>query len=177
MYLDETMVTKSTIPTHEWSDENHQLQIDYKQYARSGIAVLAGVSQERGVDLMMSFEKSVNIEKFKVWLDELRARHFLDDICLVLDNLRVHHSNAAVERMDELGFEYVYTPVYSPDSNPIESVFSQFKGKLKKERMRAILHGESYDLLAGIHRIWGKLERQKIINCIEHCLKFVGIKA
>ena len=87
---------------------------------------------------MMTFEKSVNIEKFKVWLDELRARHFFDDICVVLDNLRVHHSNAVVERMDELGIEYIYTPAYSPDSNPIESVFSMFKNKLKRERMKAI---------------------------------------
>ena len=59
---------------------------------------------------MMQFDKSVNIEKFKVWLDELRARHFLDDICLVMDNLSVHHSNAAIERIDELGFEYIFTP-------------------------------------------------------------------
>ena len=82
---------------------------------------------ERGVDLMMQFDKSVNIEKFKVWLDELRARHFYDDICLVMDNLSVHHSHAAIERIDELGFEYIFTPLYSPDANPIESVFSIFK--------------------------------------------------
>ena len=41
---------------------------------------------------MMSFSKSVNREKFKVYLDELRARHFFDDICIVMDNLAVHHS-------------------------------------------------------------------------------------
>ena len=91
---------------------------------------------------MMQFDKSVNIEKFKVWLDELRARHFLDDICLVMDNLSVHHSNAAIERIDELGFEYIFTPPYSPDANPIESVFSIFKGQLRKERISGIIHGQ-----------------------------------
>ena len=128
VYLDETMVTTKTMPTHEWSGENHQIQVDYRQFGSPAIAVLGGVSQERGVDLMMQFKKSVNIVKFKVWLDELRARYYFDDICLVMDNLRVHRSNAVLERMDELGFEYIFTPVYCPDSNPIESVFSIFKG-------------------------------------------------
>ena len=176
VYLDETMVTTKTIPTHEWSGEKHEIQVDYRQYGRSAIAVLGGVSQERGVDLMMQFEKSVNIEKFKLWLDELRARYFFDDICLVMDNLRVHHSNAVKDRMEEQGFEYVFTPVYSPDLNPIESVFSQFKGQLKRERFRAIQLDQEICLTTAISRIWGGLEREKIINCIMHCMKLLKIK-
>jgi len=101
---------------------------------------------ERGVDLMLQFEKSVNIEKFKVWLDELRARYFYDDICLVMDNLSVHHSHAAIERIDELGFEYVFTPAYSPDANPIESVFSMFKARLRKERISSIIHKKMFQM-------------------------------
>jgi transposase len=116
----------------------------------------------------MIFEKSVNIPKFKVWLEELRARHFFDDICIVMDNLAVHHSRAVVERMDELGLEYVFTPAYSPDLNPIEFVFSIFKGKLKKDRFRAIQHGTHLDLRTRILEIWGAIEREKIIGCIEH---------
>ena len=90
---------------------------------------------------MLQFKKAVNIEKFKVWLDELRARYPFDDICLVMDNLAVHRSKAAIERIDELGFEYLFTPAYCPDSNPIESVFSIFKGELKKQRIKSILNG------------------------------------
>jgi transposase len=138
VFVDETMVTKSTMPTHEWSAVNTRYMVDLSQYGKTSIAVLAGVSQERGVDLAMIFEKSVNIPKFKMWLEELRARHFFDDICIVMDNLAVHHSREVVNRMDELGFEYVYTPAYSPDLNPIEFVFSIFKRCLKTERFRAI---------------------------------------
>ena len=175
VYLDETMVTTKTIPTHEWSGVKHQIQVDQQHYGRKAIAVLAGVSQERGVDLMMQFEKSVNIEKFKVWLDELRARHFHDDICLVLDNLSVHRSHAAIDRIDELGFEYVFTPAYCPDANPIESVFSMFKARLRKERIACILHEKTYLIPQAIERIWLHIEAQKIKNCIIHVLKFLNI--
>ena len=63
---------------------------------------------------MMLFDFSVNNEKFKIFLDELRAKYFFDDLCIYMDNLTVHTSKAIKERMNELGFAYVYSPVYSP---------------------------------------------------------------
>ena len=53
---------------------------------------------------MMMFDSSVNNEKFKIYLDELRAKYFFDDICIYMDNLTVHTSNVIKERMDELVF-------------------------------------------------------------------------
>ena len=57
-----------------------------------------------------------------------------------MDNLSVHRSLVVRERLDELSIAYIYSPPYSPDFNGIESVFSIFKNKLKKERMQAILN-------------------------------------
>ena len=92
-----------------------------------------------------------------------------------MDNLRVHHSNAAMERIDELGFEYIFTPPYSPDANPIESVFLIFKGQLKKERIKGIIHGRLVQIPQLIERIWMQFERDKIIKSIEHVLKYLKI--
>ena len=72
----------------------------------------------------MLFDFSVDKEKFKVFLHELRARYFIDDICIYIDNLRVHTSKEIIARMDELSTAYVFSPIYSPDYNPIEYVFS-----------------------------------------------------
>ena len=89
--------------------------------------MLAGVSEQLGTDLVMLFDYSVDKKKFKVYLDELRARYFFDDICIYFDNLSVHKSHEIRERMDELGIAYIYSPIYSPDYNPIEYVFSMAK--------------------------------------------------
>ena len=75
----------------------------------------------------MLFDDSVNIDKFKVFLDELRSKYFFDDICIYMDNLSVHISRVIKDRLDELGFAYVYGPPYSPDFNGVESVFSIVK--------------------------------------------------
>jgi len=121
----------------------------------------------------MCFDKSVNKEKFKLFLDELRRKYFFDDICIVMDNLRVHQSNDVMDRIEELGLEYIFTPAYSPDCNPIESVFSIFKNKFKRMRIRAIQHKQEIDLKVEIHRIFGLIDREKIINCIEHALNLI----
>ena len=75
----------------------------------------------------MLFDDSVNIEKFLIYIEELRARYFFDDLCLYMDNLSVHISKIVKYRLDELGIAYVYGPPYSPDFNGVESVFSIVK--------------------------------------------------
>ena len=67
-----------------------------------------------GVDLLMLFDNSITINKFKIFLEELRAKYFYDDICIYMDRLSAHTSKKTIERMDELGIAYIYNPVYSP---------------------------------------------------------------
>ena len=75
----------------------------------------------------MTYDKSINIEKFKIYLEELRRKYFFDDLCIYMDNLSVHISNAIKERLEELSIKCIYAPVYSPEFNPIESCFSVAK--------------------------------------------------
>ena len=48
--------------------------------------------------------------------------------------------------MDELGFFYTYTPVYSPRYNGIEEVINIGKKKIKKARLDAIVNGREEDM-------------------------------
>ena len=94
----------------------------------------------------MLFDDSVNIEKFKFFIEELRAKYFYSDICLYLNNLSVHVAKAVKERLDDLSIAYIYSPIYSPDYNGIESVFSIAKRYIKQERLKAIMHENEIDL-------------------------------
>ena len=63
-----------------------------------------------------------------------------------MDNLSVHRSAEIKERMDELGFGYIFNAAYSPEFNPIETVFSLAKSYIKKERLKSIANEEEIDL-------------------------------
>ena len=52
---------------------------------------------------------------------------------IVMDNLNVHHYDGGTileDWLSEMGIELLYTPVYSPDLNPIESCFGKVKAVL-----------------------------------------------
>ena len=129
------MITKSTIPKKEWSMNREHVEIDMKDLNRSNVAILAGVSLEFGVDLVMTFPTAINIPIFRTYLDLLRNKFFFDDLCIYMDNLAVHRSNLIKERLDELSIAYVFNPPYSPEYNGIESVFSILKNDFKKKRL------------------------------------------
>lgn len=134
------------------------------------IALIAGVSKEIGIELLMTFDNSVNIKKFKVYLEELRAKYFYDDICIYFDNLSVHRSLEVRNRLDELSIAYVYSPPYSPDFNGIESVFSIFKNKLKRERLKAIVNERNINYKTKAIELFNEIDVLKINECINFSL-------
>ena len=89
--------------------------------------MIAAISSLRGVDQVSLFNYSVNKEKFAQFLQDLRDKYYFDDICLYMDNLSVHRSKFITDRMDELGFAYIWSPTYSPEYNPIEIIIGLAK--------------------------------------------------
>ena len=85
-----------------------------------------------GTDLTMTFKDSVNIPKFKTFIEELRRLYYFDDLCIYMDNLSVHRSKVIRDRLEELSIAYVFQPPYSPQYNGIETVFGLVKGILKR---------------------------------------------
>ena len=81
----------------------------------------------------------MNVDKFKEYIAGLRAANGDDKICIFMDNLSAHTSERSKESMRELGFRYIYNVPYSPDYNPIESVFSQVKRNFKALRARKFM--------------------------------------
>jgi transposase len=150
--VDEIVVTKRTILDHTWSAKHHNATIDMGWLGRGAIAVLGAVSREHGIHLIMTFKDSVNVSRFKVFLEELRSRHPFDDMLLILDNLSVHKSRISRERMDELGFAYAWTPPYSPAYNGgIEETWAMGKKIIKQKRLNALIAGKQVDLYKMVH--------------------------
>jgi len=98
------------------------------------LAVLSAISKEKGQEHFRIFERSVDVKKFKQYLQELREQNGTDKIALFMDNLAVHKSEKSKEEMTKLGFRFIWNVPYSPEYNPIEFVFSKVKQKFRTLR-------------------------------------------
>ena len=52
-----------------------------------------------------------------------------------MDNLRVHTANLTKEYLEKNKISYMMAPVYSPEYNSIEFMFSHYKKSVEKQRL------------------------------------------
>ena len=114
------------------------MAIDQAKLNEPNLALLSGISQERGQEHFMVFQESVNIPKFKQYLQRLRDANQDDKIALFMDNLSAHTSKKTKAEMSRLGFRWIYNISYSPQYNPIELTFSKIKAKFKALRLKKL---------------------------------------
>ena len=132
------------------------------------LALLSGISKEKGQEYFRIFERSVNKEKFQDYVEELQILNGDDKICLFMDNLSSHTSLASTKKMRELGFRYIFNLTYSPEYNPIEFVFSKVKNKFRALRARKLtgLTQDSHESL--IRQAVQAINKKDVVNCVKH---------
>ena len=54
------------------------------------------------------------------------------EVCLVMDNARIHHARAATAFLNDNNIHHIFLPPYSPELNPIELVFGVLKRRYRK---------------------------------------------
>ena len=72
--------------------------------------------------------------------------------------------------MKFLGFEVVYNASYSPEYNPIETIFSIVKRKIKNERLRQFMKKEEEDLRTMTAKEFDKIKKETCVNLIRHSI-------
>ena len=66
--LDEFVVTKKTMPTHVWTQQKVNAQVDQSKVQTEVYAIILAISRERGVELVDIYKKSITKVKFKLFL-------------------------------------------------------------------------------------------------------------
>ena len=168
VYIDETMFTRKSIPSKEYCLPSQNMMVDQALINEPTLAMLSGISKEKGQETYMIFPFSVNIAKFKEYLTKLREENEGEKICIFMDNLSTHTSQKSKDAMKTLGFKYIYNVPYEPDYNPIEFVFSKIKQKfkcLRSQKFAGIIN-DGHEAL--IQKAVKSVRKQDIVNCVSH---------
>lgn len=69
---------------------------------------------------------------FNTWLKEILIPELSPGQVVILDNASFHKSKASIAMLREAGCEVLFLPPYSPDLNPIEKFWANFKRKVRE---------------------------------------------
>lgn len=134
IYLDEICFTKRSFLGVGWSRTKENLHVDQVQIYQGYRATIAAVSEERGVEHISTYNQAVVTSDFKDYLRVLR-RGNRGGLALFMDQLAVHRAGEVKVLCAELDITILFNVSYSPEFNPIESVFSQVKRTYARVRL------------------------------------------
>ena len=140
MYLDETNFTKLAFQNKDWSCRGENQHVDQRDIYTGYRSVIATISEDKGVELIKIYRTAVTSDTFIKYLELLSKRNDKQPLALFQDQLKVHKSNKVKPYYTALNIVPIYNVGYSPEFNPIESVFSQVKRVFCRERLNKLVN-------------------------------------
>ena len=128
------MYTYNTKPRGVYSTKDERMIVSQDRLSIPGTALLLFMSAEMGVEYTV-FEKKaytrVTLEQaFRAYRKKIKNQK----VMLVMDQLPIHVHQDLKQVYDELEFKYQFVLSYSPDLNPVETIFSCIKRHYLKLR-------------------------------------------
>ena len=167
IYLDETNFTKLSLPTREWSTKYTNLNVEQEDVYQGYRSVLVSMHETNGIENPKIQDHAINSQDFISYLKMMRSRHHKKPLALLMDQLNVHKSWAVKPYYDALDIKPIFNVGYSPEFNPIESVFSKVKRHFKCSRLYYIVNQKGFDFEKTIRHSFWKVTAHNCRACVK----------
>lgn len=97
---------------------------------------MLGAIRLSGETAAMVIEGATDAAVFREYIRQVLCPTLRPGEIVVMDNLAPHHDAEVEALIREAGAEVLFLPPYSPDLNPIESMWSKVKAFLRKAKAR-----------------------------------------
>ena len=129
----------------EWSSKNFNLSVDQEEVYQGYRSVIACMTEDKGIDHCQIYDDAINADIFVAYLKALRVKHGKRPIALFMDRLNVHKANNVKPWYQKLRISPLFNARYSPETNPIEAVFSKVKAVFNRKRLSALVNKEGFN--------------------------------
>jgi transposase len=138
VFVDETGVTTAMTPAYGRAPVGERVEMSAPASWES-VTVIAAMGLG-GVRAPLAFEGTINAATFLMYVEQVLVPALHRGDVVIFDNLTSHLSPAVSEAIGRAGAVVLPLPPYRPDFNPIEEMFSKFKGFLRRVGARAKEH-------------------------------------
>jgi transposase len=148
IFLDETGINTAMTPTHAWAPRGERAPGSVPT-SWGSTTVIAAVGLD-GVKAPLVFPGATDTTAFQNYVDQVLTPELNPGDVVVFDNLKPHLAAGVTASIKNARAKVLRLPPYSSDYNPIEELWSQFKGQLRQiaARTRESLYnavGEALD--------------------------------
>ena len=137
MFLDETATTTAMDRTHGRAPSGVRVDGPVPQGHWKVLTLTAAV-RLGGVGACLAFERATNTLRFETYIEQCLLPTLRSGDIVVMDNLSCHKTAEVQRLIEAAGASVRYLPAYSPDLNPIEKLFSKFKGLMRSVAARTV---------------------------------------
>ena len=107
---------------------------------------------------------AVNSDVFEAFVEQVLAPQLEHGDIVVMDNLSSHKRLRTRQLIEAAGAELVFLPPYSPDLNPIETIFAKIK-----QLLRSLACRTRDKLWRSMQSILDQVTSTDAVNCFRHC--------
>jgi transposase len=143
VFVDETGVTTAMTPAYAWAPRGERASASAPGSWES-VTVTAALGLD-GVRAPLAFPGSTDTAAFQSYVDQVLVPALHAGDVVVLDNLKPHLAPGVAAAIERAGASVLPLPPYSPDSTPIEEMYSGVKEFLR--RVAARTKGDLYDAI------------------------------
>lgn len=126
VFLDETGIKTNLVPIYGWSQRNTRCY-DSRPGSYKLSTIISAI-RLNGVLSSTCLEGSLDKVNFKYYMEVILLPCLNSGDIVIMDNLSVHKNSFDIDKFRKNEISIKYLPQYSPEFNPIENMWSKFKG-------------------------------------------------
>ncbi|KFJ64836.1 DDE superendonuclease family protein [Francisella tularensis] len=132
-YIDEMGCDNKLSILRGWSLIGEPSYGEVLAYQTQRRSIVAGYNYaDKKIIAPLEYSGYTNTEIFNQWFEEHLCPSLKPKTTIVMDNASFHKSSKLIEIANKFDVQILYLPPYSPDLNPIEKVWANFKKYLEK---------------------------------------------
>lgn len=131
MYVDESGINEYLQRTNARSIRGQKVYgaVSGSRYSRESFIA---AQNQSSILAPFCYTGTCDTKLFNAWLEQILIPELKPGQVVILDNASFHKSKTSIEMIEKTGCEVLFLPPYSPDLNPIEKFWANFKRKVKE---------------------------------------------
>jgi len=135
VFVDESAANTAMTRSHAWVKKGTD-PVELRPFVHWHQLTMCGAVTDAGWLAFTTSWKTMNKERFTLWIRDVLAPRLRPGQIVVMDNLRAHHAQRVKELIEARGARIKFLPPYSPDLNPIEPCWAIVKKDLRRCAIR-----------------------------------------